>query len=68
MVIGTVAISIGVIWFMYSERKFDEREAQRDLQELINRGYTRQEAEHLVLNAVDDTVSLEKANRVYKSK
>lgn len=65
--IATVIIG-GVIWFMYSERKFDEREAQKDINELINKGYTNQEAEYLVLNAVDDITSLDKANRVYKKR
>ncbi|MBZ5958174.1 hypothetical protein [Leuconostoc gasicomitatum] len=44
----------GVVWlFTYDERKFDEREAQRDYDKLISMGYTPEEAAWQINNAAE---------------
>lgn len=48
-----VTVIIGVALFKYDERKFDEREAQKDVNELINKGYTKDEAIWFITNAVE---------------
>jgi hypothetical protein len=53
MIGGIVLIIIGILLFKYDERKFDEREAQKDVNELINKGYTKDEAIWFITNAVE---------------
>lgn len=53
MIICMVTVIIGVALFKYDERKFDEREAQKDVNELINKGYTKDEAIWFITNAVE---------------
>lgn len=48
-----VTVIIGVALFKYDERKYDEREAQKDINELINKGYTKNEAIWYIMNAVE---------------
>ena len=51
MIICMVTVIIGVALFKYDERKFDEREAQKDMNELMNKGYTKNEAIWFIMNA-----------------
>lgn len=49
--LSIATIAFVVVTWGYFERKFDEREAQRDIQELMNKGYSYQEAVFIVENA-----------------
>ncbi|GMA66803.1 hypothetical protein [Leuconostoc gelidum] len=52
-VVWFVIIIGGIVWFTHDERKFDEREAQRDYEKLISMGYTPEEAAWQINHAVE---------------
>lgn len=49
--IGLVIIVVVVLTWNAAERKRDERDAAKDINELMNRGYSYKEAVFLVTNA-----------------
>lgn len=66
MIIGTVAIIIGVIYFIYSEDKMNREDAESDYKSRVAMGEDPEYVAWSINHAVDDTRSLDKANRVYK--
>lgn len=66
MIIGTVAIIIGVIYFMYSEDKMNREDAESDYKSRVAMGEDPEYVAWSINHAIDDTVPLEKANRLYK--
>ncbi|CUW10356.1 hypothetical protein C122C_0793 [Leuconostoc gelidum subsp. gasicomitatum] len=52
-VVWIVIVIGGIVWFTHDERKFDEREAQRDYDKLISMGYTPEEAAWQINHAVE---------------
>lgn len=66
MIIGTVAIIIGVIYFMYSEDKMNREDAESDYKSRVAMGEDPAYVAWSINQAVDDTRSIDKANRVYK--
>ncbi len=49
--VGLIVIVIVVLTWGHSERKRDERDAQRDINELMNKGYSYDEAVWHITNA-----------------
>lgn len=45
-----------IVLFVRDERKFNEREAERDYYKLIELGYTPEEAAFLINGVIDETV------------
>lgn len=66
MILGVVAIIGGVIYFMYSEDKMSREDAERDYKSRVAMGEDPAYVAWSINHAVDDTRSLEKANRAYK--
>ncbi|KAA8371129.1 hypothetical protein FE410_05410 [Leuconostoc carnosum] len=55
-IIWTAVIVTAIVLFIRDERKFDEREAERDYYKLIELGYTPEEAAFLINGVIDETV------------
>ncbi|MBZ5968877.1 hypothetical protein [Leuconostoc gasicomitatum] len=53
-IIWTAVIVTAIVLFIRDERKFDEREAERDYDKLISMGYTSEEAAWQINNAVEE--------------
>lgn len=51
--VGLIVIVVVVLTWGRSERKRDERDAQRDINELTNKGYSYEEAVWHITNARD---------------
>lgn len=68
MIIETVAIIVGIIWCMYDENRMSREDAKRDYLERVALGQDPEYVAWSINNAVDDTASLETANRVYKQR
>lgn len=49
--VGLIVIVVVVLTWGHSERKRDERDAQRDINELMNKGYSYDEAVWHITNA-----------------
>lgn len=67
-IVAIIIVVVAIIYFFYSECRFDEKEALRDINELMDSGMTWNQAQRHMEHASDNTRALDEANKVLKQK